>query len=185
MSRDLAHAALLKLSDNATSHCGVAALIPRPWPSEPKPSLGRAAVAHALAAAGYPCTASTLQTKASRGGGPPFRSFGRIPLYRWGTPWRGRRARCRPRAAARPKQTPRAPPVARLGEGWDSSVNDPFGAACFVLRALGLPGACVCHPPPRVAKASAAVLLWGNWHDSVTRAPLDREKRRFPAAFPA
>lgn len=51
---------------------------------DPDTLMRRAAVAEALTAAGYPCTASTLQTKACRGGGPPFRSFGRIPLYRWG-----------------------------------------------------------------------------------------------------
>ena len=46
--------------------------------------LRRAAAAEALNAIGIPCTSKTLETKASRGGGPPFRLFGRIPLYRWG-----------------------------------------------------------------------------------------------------
>jgi hypothetical protein len=27
---------------------------------------------------------ATLATMASRGGGPPYRLFGRVPLYRWG-----------------------------------------------------------------------------------------------------
>jgi len=44
----------------------------------------RRTLAEALTEAGYPVTESTLCTKATRGGGPPFRSFGRIPLYRWG-----------------------------------------------------------------------------------------------------
>jgi hypothetical protein len=45
--------------------------------------LRRIPLAEALTAAGFPVTAATLATKASRGGGPPYRSFGRTPLYRW------------------------------------------------------------------------------------------------------
>jgi hypothetical protein len=37
-----------------------------------------------LKAIGFPVEATTLATMASRGGGPPFRLFGRVPLYRWG-----------------------------------------------------------------------------------------------------
>ena len=46
--------------------------------------LTRRATAEALSAAGFPVRSATLATKASRGGGPLFRRFGRIPLYRWG-----------------------------------------------------------------------------------------------------
>jgi hypothetical protein len=46
--------------------------------------LTRDAVAAALTAAGFPVTGATLATKATRGGGPPYRLFGRRPLYRWG-----------------------------------------------------------------------------------------------------
>jgi len=46
--------------------------------------LRREPTARALTEAGYPVTASTLATKASRGGGPLFRLWGRVPLYRWG-----------------------------------------------------------------------------------------------------
>jgi hypothetical protein len=46
--------------------------------------LRRRQVAEALTVAGYPVKPATLATKASRGGGPPFRMFGRVPLYRWG-----------------------------------------------------------------------------------------------------
>ncbi len=46
--------------------------------------LTRLATAEALTAAGYPVSAATLGTKATRGGGPPYRLFGRKPLYRWG-----------------------------------------------------------------------------------------------------
>jgi hypothetical protein len=46
--------------------------------------LMRAPAAEALSEAGYPIARATLATRASRGGGPPFRRFGRVPLYRWG-----------------------------------------------------------------------------------------------------
>jgi hypothetical protein len=46
--------------------------------------LGRADAAKALTEAGFPVSAATLATKATRGGGPPYRLFGRRPLYRWG-----------------------------------------------------------------------------------------------------
>lgn len=45
--------------------------------------LRRSELAQALTAAGFPITSATLATKACRGGGPPYQSFGRIPLYRW------------------------------------------------------------------------------------------------------
>jgi hypothetical protein len=44
----------------------------------------RQQVAAALTAHGFPVAAGTLQTKASRGGGPPFMHFGPRVLYRWG-----------------------------------------------------------------------------------------------------
>jgi hypothetical protein len=46
--------------------------------------LTRDQTAVALTAAGYPVKSATLSTKATRGGGPPFRLFGSRPLYRWG-----------------------------------------------------------------------------------------------------
>jgi hypothetical protein len=46
--------------------------------------LRRGDAAHALSEAGYPIAQATLATLASRGGGPAYRRFGRIPLYRWG-----------------------------------------------------------------------------------------------------
>jgi hypothetical protein len=50
----------------------------------PDTLLRREATAEALTALGFQTKAATLATKATRGGGPPFRLFGRIPLYRWG-----------------------------------------------------------------------------------------------------
>jgi hypothetical protein len=55
-----------------------------PIPDSPDALLRREATAEALTALGYQIKTSTLATKATRGGGPPFRLFGRIPLYRWG-----------------------------------------------------------------------------------------------------
>lgn len=53
-------------------------------PDNPDALLTRDQTAAALTAAGYPVRPKTLATKASRGGGPPFRHFGCRPLYRWG-----------------------------------------------------------------------------------------------------
>ena len=49
----------------------------------PRTLLSRADCAVALTEAGYPITSSTLATKATRGGGPPYTIFGRTALYRW------------------------------------------------------------------------------------------------------
>jgi hypothetical protein len=46
--------------------------------------LTRDETAVALTAIGYPIRSATLGTKATRGGGPPFRRFGTRSLYRWG-----------------------------------------------------------------------------------------------------
>jgi hypothetical protein len=52
-------------------------------PLNPDALLRRRQTADALTATGFPITEATLATKATRGGGPPYRSFGRTPLYRW------------------------------------------------------------------------------------------------------
>lgn len=44
----------------------------------------REQVAAALTAAGFPTKAKTLATKATRGGGPPYRLYSARVLYRWG-----------------------------------------------------------------------------------------------------
>ena len=53
-------------------------------PKDPEMMLRRRVTAEALSEAGYPVSEATLATKATRGGGPPYRLFGRVPLYRWG-----------------------------------------------------------------------------------------------------
>jgi hypothetical protein len=49
----------------------------------PDALLRRSQAAEALTARGYPTSPATLATKATRGGGPAYRLFGRVPLYRW------------------------------------------------------------------------------------------------------
>ncbi len=49
----------------------------------PDALLRRTDAATALRSAGYPTTKATLATLATRGGGPVYRKFGAIPLYRW------------------------------------------------------------------------------------------------------
>lgn len=44
----------------------------------------REQIAEALTAAGFPTKAKTLATKATRGGGPPYRRYDARALYRWG-----------------------------------------------------------------------------------------------------
>lgn len=46
--------------------------------------LTREQTAAALTAAGFPTKAKTLSTKATRGGGPPYRLYSARALYRWG-----------------------------------------------------------------------------------------------------
>jgi hypothetical protein len=54
-------------------------------PENPDMLLRRRATADALTESGYPTAAKTLATMATRGGGPEYQLFGRVPLYRWRT----------------------------------------------------------------------------------------------------
>jgi len=53
-------------------------------PIDVETRLTRQQTAAALTEAGFPVSAATLTTKATRGGGPPFSHFGPRVLYRWG-----------------------------------------------------------------------------------------------------
>lgn len=53
-------------------------------PDDPNALLSRDQTAKALTAFGFPTRSTTLATKATRGGGPPYRLFGARALYRWG-----------------------------------------------------------------------------------------------------
>jgi hypothetical protein len=46
--------------------------------------LTREQTAAALTVSGFPTKAKTLATKATRGGGPPYRLYSARALYRWG-----------------------------------------------------------------------------------------------------
>jgi hypothetical protein len=65
-------------------------------PTDPQTLLTRDAMAQALTEAGFPVSPATLATKASRGGGPPFRKFGPKPLYPWGSALRWAQAKLGP-----------------------------------------------------------------------------------------
>jgi hypothetical protein len=69
--------------------------------NESEVMLTRDAVAQALTVAGYPVSPSTLSTKATRGGGPPYSLFAGRALYRWGDAltW-ARSATTRPKSGA-------------------------------------------------------------------------------------
>jgi hypothetical protein len=54
-------------------------------PNDPQALLTRVQTAAALTQAGFPVSPATLSTKATRGGGPPYRKFGPRALYEWGT----------------------------------------------------------------------------------------------------
>jgi hypothetical protein len=66
----------------------------------PDALLRRDALAAALTDAGYKTAPSTLATMASRGGGPPYRRYGRVPLYTWGEGLAWARSRLSPRINA-------------------------------------------------------------------------------------
>jgi hypothetical protein len=55
-----------------------------PIPDDPDALLLRDRTAEELTKAGYKTATATLATMASRGGGPPYRRFGRRAVYRWG-----------------------------------------------------------------------------------------------------
>jgi hypothetical protein len=63
-------------------------------PENPDALLSRAQTAAALTEAGFPVSPATLSTKATRGGSPPYRLFGRKPLYRWGDAIAWAQSRC-------------------------------------------------------------------------------------------
>jgi hypothetical protein len=65
-------------------------------PTDPEALLTRDETAAALTESGYPISAKTLATKASRGGGPPFHRFGPRVLYRWGASLRWAQERLSP-----------------------------------------------------------------------------------------
>jgi len=62
-------------------------------PPDPDSLLSRVATAKALTDGGYPIKAKTLATMATRGGGPPYRKWSKVVLYRWSDALQWARAR--------------------------------------------------------------------------------------------
>jgi hypothetical protein len=65
-------------------------------PHDPNTLLTRTQTGAALRDAGYPVADKSLATRASRGGGPPYRRFGARVLYRWGDALEWARSRLSP-----------------------------------------------------------------------------------------
>jgi hypothetical protein len=78
----------------------------------------RTPLAAALTALGYPLAPATMATTATRGGGPPFQLFGRIPLYRWGAAltWAERRLTS-PRSSSSEADVRSTPPNREMPPG--------------------------------------------------------------------
>jgi hypothetical protein len=93
----------------------------------PAALLRRVACAEALTNAGFPISAKTLASMATRGGGPPYRTFGRVVLYRWSEAlgWaEGRLTPPRSSTSETPRHVPAADPrVTRWGNPTLPSTN--------------------------------------------------------------
>jgi hypothetical protein len=101
-------------------------------PDDPDALLTRVDCAAALSKAGFPTSPKTLATKASRGGGPPFRRWGSKPLYPWGSSlsWAMERLgppmRSTSEADAAQQDRPAAAEPARRGQG--AETREPASA---------------------------------------------------------
>lgn len=82
-------------------------------PADPDTWLRRKVTSAALAEKGYPVAEKTLASMVCRGGGPPFRKFGRIPLYQWCTSLAWAESRLAP-----PRRTSSEP------DAWDAATRD-------------------------------------------------------------
>jgi hypothetical protein len=111
--------------------------------------------AEALTRAGFPITRATLATMAARGGGPPYRLFGRIPLYAWD-------------AALAWAEGRLSPPRGSSSEGDSSPDPSAEKPACRWRRDAAA--------IPAIARAAARL------HESAKEPR--HERRRCPAAAP-
>jgi hypothetical protein len=111
-------------------------------PNDPETLLRREQLAAALDEAGYPVSPKTLAAWACRGGGPPFRKWGRFPMYPWGEALAWAKARLGPLVRSASEAEAEAPGKApRLSLGSLGNATGPSG------RALGLEAAPAALPP--------------------------------------
>jgi hypothetical protein len=76
---------------------------------DPEKRLPRKQGAAALTEFGYPTAPATLNTMASRGGGPPYEKYGNRVIYRWGDLLEWARSRTKPpRRSTSEADAPRA-----------------------------------------------------------------------------
>jgi hypothetical protein len=109
--------------------------------------LSRAETASALTAAGYPIATATLDTMATRGGGPPFRKFGKWPRYRWGNAVDWAQARTSPLVHSTSELDRSSDPTASIAA---SDTSDPETVTCPHCGAPVSRSADAVAPPARV-----------------------------------
>jgi hypothetical protein len=103
-------------------------------PNDPDALLTRKGAAEALNAAGFPVAEKTLATKATRGGGPPYRRFGARPLYRWADALAWAQAKLGPTVTSTSElDTARAPTIS-LMPAEPCRTQQPTGAGCARSR---------------------------------------------------
>ena len=129
--------------------------------------LRRSPFAQALTKAGFPIKPSTLATKATRGGGPPYELWGRIPLYRWGPGLAWARAGLRApvrntseaSAAAAPLRLTAAPPLRTVAEAAEDNESEeqskPRRSEGPPRRAAGASRRKISTCPAKVGEAAA------------------------------
>jgi hypothetical protein len=89
-----------------------------PIPTDPQAKLTRKKLAAALTTAGFKTAPQTLATLASRGGGPPYRVWGRFAVYEWGDglKWAEAMLKAERRTASEGRTAEEAEKVARAAQ---------------------------------------------------------------------
>jgi hypothetical protein len=133
--------------------------------------LTRKATAAALKEAGYPVAESTLATKATRGGGPPFAKFGPRALYRWGDvlDW----AESRLSRPMRSTSEADAVPAASVREAAELAmrIKNGSGAPASAVQAQANSTDCTFTPDRVREQAVAHRLTWRDFGPLSNRLP--------------
>jgi hypothetical protein len=103
-------------------------------PEDPDTLLRRRPTADALTAKGFKTSPKTLATKATRGGGPPYRHYGRTPLYRWGDALEWAQSRLSEIRSSTSEAETQA-----VGRGATPDRSDPFAATSEAFTGSGRP----------------------------------------------